>query len=131
MILLLWWSTLYIAFPKCVLILIFWFWFVTIYPKCMYKRRLFSKFKVLREISSNIASFVEHPVYIIFKMSSVLILVFWFCFVTVYPKYMCKSHLFLKFLVLRKGSSFIASFVEHPVCSYFKMYRVIILVFLF
>ena len=33
---------------------------------------------VLRERSSDIAFFVEHPVYSIFKMYSVLILVFYF-----------------------------------------------------
>ena len=42
-----------------------------------------------------------------------------------------KSHLFLKFNVLREGSSFIPSFVEHPVYSNFKMYSVLILFPLF
>ena len=42
----------------------------------------------------------------------------------------CKSHLFLKFEVLREGSSFIASIVEHPVYSNFKMCIVLILILL-
>ena len=44
---------------------------------------------------------------------------------------MYKSHLSLKFQVLCEGSSFIASFVEHPECSNFKIYSVFILVFYF
>ena len=90
---------------------------------------LFSKFEVLRERSSDIASFVKPLVYSIFKMYSVLILVFWFWFTTIHPKCMYKSYLFLKFVVLRKGSSFIAFFVEHSVCSNFKMYSVLARVF--
>ena len=44
---------------------------------------------------------------------------------------MSKSNLFLKFQVLREGSSFIAFFVEHSVCGNFKVHGVLILVFLF
>ena len=45
---------------------------------------------------------------------------------------MYKSLFFLKFEVLPDRSSFIASFVEHPVCSSFKMHSVLILaLFLF
>ena len=94
-----------------VLNLVFWFWFITIYPEFIYKRHLFSQFQVLRERSSTIASFVEHSVYSISKMYSVLILVFWFWFVTVYPTCMYKSHLFLQFLVRREGSCFIWSWI--------------------
>ena len=86
---------------------------------------------MLREGSSVIASFVEHPVFSNFKMYSVLRLVFYFNFATINPNCMCKSPLFLKFQVLREGSSFTASFVEHPVCSNFKIYSVLILVFLY
>ena len=75
-----------------VLNLVFWFWFITIYPEFIYKRHLFSQFQVLRERSSTIASFVEHSVYSISKMYSVLILVFWFWFATIYSKSMSKSH---------------------------------------
>ena len=39
-----------------------------------------------------------------------------------------QTSIYLKLQVLREGSSFIASFVEHPVCSNFKMYSVLILV---
>ena len=112
-----------------VLNLVFWFWFVTIYAKSIYKSHLFLKFQVLREGSIAIASFVEHAGYSISKMYSILILVFWFWFATSYPKSMYKSHLFSKFWVLRKGSSDIASFVEHPVYSISRMYSVLILAF--
>ena len=44
-----------------------------------------------------------------------------------YSKCLYKCHLFLKFEVLREGCSFVASFVEHPVCSNFKTYSVLIL----
>ena len=97
----------------------------------MYKSHLFLKFQVLHKESSFTASFVEHPVYSISKMYSIPILAFWFWFATVYPKSMYKSNLFLKFQVLRKWSSFIASFVGHPVCSNFRMYSVLILVFFY
>ena len=73
----------------------------------------------------------EHPVCSILKIYSALILVFWFWFATICSKCMYKSHLFLKFQVLHEGSSFIASFVADPVSSSFKMYSVLILVFLF
>ena len=86
---------------------------------------------MLHEGSSFIASFVEHPVCSNFKIYSVLIRVFLFELTTINPKYICKSRLFLKFQVLREGCSFVASFVEHPVCSSFKMYGVLILVVLF
>ena len=46
-------------------------------------------------------------------------------------KCICKSRLFLKLEVLHEGSSFIASIVEYPVCSNFKMYSVLILVSFF
>ena len=67
---------------------------------------------MLHEWFSDIASFVEHPVYSIFKMYSVLFLVFWFWFATVCPKCKYKSHLFLKFVVLRKGNIFIDSLLS-------------------
>ena len=123
------WSTLYIAFSKYILIVLF--WFITFYPKCIYKRDLFSKVWVLQEKCSDIASFVEHLLCSFFKMDCVLVLVFWFLLVTIHLKFIYKSHLFLKFQGFRKGSSFIASFAEHPVCSNFKMYCVLILIFLF
>ena len=99
--------------------------------KCICKSQIFLTFQVLREKSCGISSFVEHPAYSISKMYSVLILAFWFWFATIYPKFMYKNHLFLKFQVVHGGSSVIASFVEHPVCSNFKMYNVLILVFFF
>ena len=81
------------------------------------------------EGSRDIASFVEHPVCSNFKMYGVLILVVLFSFVNIYPKCVYKRHLFLKFQVLHEGSRDIASFVEHTVCSNFKMYTVLILIF--
>ena len=53
-----------------------WFWFVKNYPTCTCKRCLFLKFQVLHERSSDIASFLEHPVYNIFKIYNALILFF-------------------------------------------------------
>ena len=97
----------------------------------MYKRHSFSKFLVLYERSSDIASFVEHSVYSIFKMCIVSWFVFWFWFATTHSKCMYKRHLFSKFYVLHESSTNIASFVEHSVCSNFKMYSVLILVFYF
>ena len=44
----------------------------------MHKNHFFSKLHALREGSNNIASFVKHPACSIFKMYSVLILVFCF-----------------------------------------------------
>ena len=103
----------------------------TINSKRIYKSQFFLKFYVLRERSSLVALFVECPVCSNFKMHSFLILFLLFQFATFNRKCVCKSHLFLKFEVLRKGSSFIAFFVEHSVCSNFKMYSVLALVFYF
>ena len=118
-----------------VLILVFLFWFATIYPKCMYKRHLFLKFQVLCEEITDIASFVEHPVYSISKMYSVLIpnFLYWFYinFRLINPKCICKRQFFLKLLVLRIRSSVTASFVEHPVYSISKVYCVLILGFFY
>ena len=108
-----------------VLILVFLFWFVNIDPKSVYKRHLISKFQVLHEVSRYIASFAETPVCSNFKMYSILILILWFKFAASNPKCICKSRLFLTIQVLREGSSFAASFVEHPVCSNFKMCSVL------
>ena len=69
---------------------------------------------MLLERNSDIASFAEHPVYSIFEMYSVLILVVLFWFATIYPKYTHKSHFFLKFQVLHERSSDIISFFEQP-----------------
>ena len=77
----------------------------------MYKSHLFLNFQIFRERISFTASFVEHPVYSNYKMESVLILVVLFWLVTISPKCMYKSKFFLKLLVLRERSSFIAFFV--------------------
>ena len=114
-----------------VLILFLFFWFPTIHPKCFCKSHFFLKFQVLHERSSVIASFMEHPVCSNFKMYSELILFLFFWFPTIHPKCFCKSHFFLKFQVLHERSSVIASFMEHPVCSNFKMYSELILFFYF
>ena len=86
---------------------------------------------LLRQGSCFIASFAEHPICSNSKMYSVLILVVLFWFIDIYPKCVKKKHLFSQFQVLHKGSRDIASFVEHPVSSNFKMYSVLILVVLF
>ena len=105
-----------------ILILFFLFQFPTFNPKCMGKSQFFLKFQVPRMASSFMGSFVEYTVCSNFKMYGLLILVFWFWFATIYPERLYKSHLFLKFQVLRKGSSFITPSVEHPVCSNFKKF---------
>ena len=114
-----------------VLILVFWFYFPTFNPKCICKSQLFLNFQVLHERSRDIASFVEHPVYSNFKMYSVLILVFLFWFANIYLKSVYKRHLISNFQVFHEGSRDISSFVKHAVCSNFKMYSVLNLVFLF
>ena len=42
--------------------------------------------------------------------------------------WMCKSYLFLKFYMLRKRSSDIASFQEEPLHNNFEMYGILFLV---
>ena len=71
---------------------------------------------MLRERSSNIASFFEHPAYSIFKMYNILILVFLFWFTTIHPKCFCKIHLFLKFWVFHERSSDIFTHFENLKC---------------
>ena len=114
-----------------VLIRVFLFELTTINPKYICKSRLFLKFQVLREGCSFVASFVEHPVCSSFKMYSVLILVVLFWFVNIYPKSVYKRHLISKFQVLHERTRYIAPFVEHPVYNNFKMYSILILIFLF
>ena len=114
-----------------VLIRVFLFELTTINPKCIYKSRLFWKFQVLREGSSFVAFFVEHPVCSSFKMYSVLILVVLFWFVNINPKSVYKRDLILKFQVLHERTRYIASFLENPACSNFKMYSILILIFWF
>ena len=88
-----------------------------------------STFYEFSKRNSDIAYFVEYPVYSILKMYSLLFLVLLFWSTTIHSKWFCKSHLFLKFWVLCERSSAIALFVEHPLCSSFKMYTVLILFF--
>ena len=68
---------------------------------------------MLRERSSDIASFIEQPVFSCSKMYNVLVLLFLFCFAMFYPRNFCEKYFFLKFQVLRERRSDIASFVEH------------------
>ena len=68
-----------------VLTLVFLFSFTTIHANCFCKSCLFLKFEVLGARSSDIATFMEHPVYINLKMYSVLILLYLFCFATFDP----------------------------------------------
>ena len=68
-----------------VLTLVFLFSFTTIHANCFCKSCLFLKFEVLGARSSDIATFMEHPVYINLKMYSVLILLYVFCFATFDP----------------------------------------------
>ena len=111
---------------QSVLILFLFLWFATFNRKCICKSHLFLKLEELREGSSFIVSMAEHPVYRNFKMYSVLILSFRLA--TIQSMCMYKSNFFLKLKVLREERSFIASFVEHPAGSNFKLYSVLILV---
>ena len=86
---------------------------------------------MLRERNSDIASFMEYPIYNIFKMYTVLILVVLFWFASIYPNCMRKTHLFWNFWVLRERSRDICSLVDHPAYSIFKIHSVLILEFLF
>ena len=86
---------------------------------------------MFREGKKRYCFFREHPAYSNLKMYSVLILFLFFWFPTIHPKRFCKSHFFLKFQVLHERSSVIASFMEHPICSNFKMYGELILFFYF
>ena len=125
--------SVYIAIPKCfgVLILGFLFWFAMTYPKSMCKRNSFFVILGAPRRKKRYCFFREHPAYCNLKMYSVLILFLFFWFPTIHPKCFCKSHFFLKFQVLHERSSVIASFMEHPVCSNFKMYSELILFFYF
>ena len=80
------------------------------------------KFQVLHQRRSDIASFVKQPVYSIWKMYSVLILVFLILICHYSPKEHVQKSLFLKFEFLREISSFIASFVE-PLIIAFSIYK--------
>ena len=112
------------------LVLHFTFGFATNHSKCFWKSHFFVKLKVLCERNSDIASFVERPLYSIFQMYSLLNLLFFFGFATIHPRCFCNSQLFFKFYLLRKRSSNISSFLEHPVFSNFRIYSFLILFFL-
>ena len=111
------------------LVLHFTFGFATNHSKCFWKSHFFVKLKVLCERNSDIASFVERPLYSIFQMYSLLNLLFFFGFATIHRRCFCNSQLFFKFYLLRKRSSNISSFMEHPVYSNFRMYSFLILFF--
>ena len=66
-----------------------------------------------------------------FEVFSLLILIFFYFDLPIFTQSAEEIFLFLKFYVLREGSNFIASFLEHPVCSNFKMHNILLLVFLF
>ena len=68
-----------------VLTLVFLFSFTTIHAKYFCRSYLFLKFEVLGTRSSDIATSMEHLVYISLKMYSVLILLYLFCFATFDP----------------------------------------------
>ena len=99
MILLLSWNTMYRA-----IFLVFLFWFATIHPTWMCKRNCFLKFWVLRETSSDIASFVKYLVYSNFKLYSVLILVTLILICSCSPKVNVLKRIFPEILgALRKN----------------------------
>ena len=82
---------------------------------------------MLRERSSDIASFVEHPAY---KFSKFMLwyIIFIYIFLICYylPKVMYKRDLFSKFLVLREEKQWYQW--DHPVYSIFMLKIVVILV---
>ena len=85
-----------------VLILYPFFWFASINRKCICKIQFFFKFLVLYEGSSIIASLVEHPVYNIFKMQSVLSWFWLFYFdLLIFTKSVCIKGIFYCGLFLR------------------------------
>ena len=63
------------------------------------------EFCVLHERGIDIFLFVEHHIFSIFNVQSVLILDCWFYFVTSYPKSICKTFIFSKFYVFCKKSN--------------------------
>ena len=65
----------------------------------------FWKRLVLHWKSSNIALFMEHPVYIIFNVENVLNLACWFSFDTSCPNSMFKTYLLLNFVCSAKEAS--------------------------
>ena len=69
------------------------------------------EFWVLRESGIDIFLFVEHPIYSIFNVQSVLILDCWFYFVTSYPNSTCKTFLFSKFRCSAKEATIL---IGHP-----------------
>ena len=77
---------------------------------------------MLRERSSDIPSFFEHPIYSNFKMYSLLILLFLFWFTTIHPKYFCKRHFSWKFQVLRERSSDSTLYIAFWKCVIFWFY---------
>ena len=113
------WSTLYTDFQNgkfpdsCFL-----FWFPTVYPKCMFKRHLFLKLSVFRERSSDTFPFVEHPVYSIFKLYGVLIIVVLSWFAIIYPKCMHKSHYLLWIIFVDLSSALVAQ-ISYVIFLYF------------
>ena len=48
---------------------------------------------------------MEHPIFSLFNVQSVLILDWWFYLVTSYPNYTCKTFIYSKFCVFRKRSN--------------------------
>ena len=91
----------------CILCIVFsnykvsWFlichWLLTFQVKRKKKFKKIWKLLVHHWKSSKIATFMEHPVYIIFKEENVLNLAFWFSFDTSCPNSKYKIYLFLNF----------------------------------
>ena len=89
-----------------------WFSFDTSCLNSMYKPYIFVlEFWVLCESGIDIFLFVEHPIYSIFNVQSVLILDCWFYFVTSYPNSSCKTFLFSKFRCSAKETTLL---IGHP-----------------
>ena len=83
---------------------------------------------MLRERSSYIASFMEHPAYSIFKIYIIIYLYLFFWFATICQRLCIKESYSQNFRCSVKKSSDIISFVDHPVYSIFMLKIVMILV---
>ena len=109
------WSTLYVSFSKqkmsWILLVDFHLKLVAQIPSI----KLISVLKlwVLRENGINIFLFVDHPICSIFNAQSVLILDWWFYFVTSYPNSTCKKILFSKFRCSAKEATILTGHPEN------------------
>ena len=126
-ILLLSWSTLYVAFSKCI---VYWFYIshldLPLITQNASEKAIFLLNWRCSAKETVILLLSWSARYIVFSKC----IVSWiFGFATIHRRCFCNSQLFFKFYLLRKRSSNISSFMEHPVYSNFRMYSFLILFF--